>query len=256
MITLKADHEIRKMRQAGQIVVDVLHLLEELIRPGVDTLTLDEAAEALIVKSGGLPATKGYQVPGIASPYPASLCTSVNDEVVHGIPSRERVLKDGDMISVDIVVGYDHYFGDAARTYAVGTISEARSKLLQVTHESLHRALAVVREGATLGDVGHAVESYVTSQGFGLVRDYAGHGIGRHMHEPPQVPNYGKPGRGLVLKPGMTLAIEPMVMAGGEQVVTKPDGWTVVTADGSDAAHFEKTVLVTAEGAEILTPWE
>lgn len=244
------------MKQAGRIVVDVLRLLEELIVPGVDTLTLDETAEALIVKSGGVPATKGYRVPGIASPYPASLCTSVNDEVVHGIPSRDRILREGDIVSVDIVVGYDRYFGDAARSYPVGAVSEARSNLLQVTRESLDRALAAVRGGATLGDVGHAVESYVKPRGFGLVRDYAGHGIGRHMHEPPQVPNYGKPGRGLVLKPGMTLAIEPMVMSGGERVVTRPDGWTVVTADGSDAAHFEKTVLVTAEGAEILTPWE
>ncbi len=244
------------MKQAGRIVVDVLRLLEELIVPGVDTLTLDETAEALIVKSGGVPATKGYRVPGIASPYPASLCTSVNDEVVHGIPSRDRILREGDIVSVDIVVGYDRYFGDAARSYPVGAVSEARRDLLQVTRESLDRALAAVRGGATLGDVGHAVESYVKPRGFGLVRDYAGHGIGRHMHEPPQVPNYGKPGRGLVLKPGMTLAIEPMVMSGGERVVTRPDGWTVVTADGSDAAHFEKTVLVTAEGAEILTPWE
>ncbi|QTX31506.1 type I methionyl aminopeptidase [Aminithiophilus ramosus] len=256
MITLKSDHEIRNMKQAGRIVVDVLRLLEELIVPGVDTLTLDETAEALIVKSGGVPATKGYRVPGIASPYPASLCTSVNDEVVHGIPSRDRILREGDIVSVDIVVGYDRYFGDAARSYPVGAVSEARRDLLQVTRESLDRALAAVRGGATLGDVGHAVESYVKPRGFGLVRDYAGHGIGRHMHEPPQVPNYGKPGRGLVLKPGMTLAIEPMVMSGGERVVTRPDGWTVVTADGSDAAHFEKTVLVTAEGAEILTPWE
>lgn len=244
------------MKQAGRIVVDVLRLLEELIVPGVDTLALDEAAEALIVRSGGVPATKGYRVSGIASPYPASICTSVNDEVVHGIPSRDRILREGDIVSVDIVVGYDRYFGDAARSYPVGAVSAARSNLLQVTRESLDRALAAVRGGATLGDVGHAVESHVKPRGFGLVRDYAGHGIGRHMHEPPQVPNYGKPGRGLVLKPGMTLAIEPMVMSGGERVVTKPDGWTVVTADGSDAAHFEKTVLVTAEGAEILTPWE
>lgn len=256
MVTLKKDHEIQIMKQAGRIVADVLQLLEELVRPGVDTLTLDEAAEDLIRKSGGIPATKGYRVQGIATPYPASLCVSVNEEVVHGIPRRERVLQEGDIVSVDVVVGVGRYFGDAARTYAVGEIPEARRRLLQVTHESLHRALAAVRGGATLGDVGYAVESYVKSEGFGLVRDYAGHGIGRHMHEPPQVPNYGRPGRGMVLKPGMTLAIEPMVMAGGERVVTKSDGWTVVTADGSDAAHFEKTVLVTPQGAEVLTPWE
>ena len=256
MVTLKKDHEILIMKQAGRVVADVLRLLEELIRPGVDTLSLDRAAEDLIRRSGGIPATKGYRVPGIATAYPASLCTSINDEVVHGIPRSDLILEEGDIISVDVVVGVGRYYGDAARTYGVGAISEERQRLLQVTHDSLHRALAVVRGGATLGDVGYAVESYIKPRGFGLVRDYAGHGIGRHMHEPPQIPNYGKPGRGMVLKPGMTLAIEPMVMAGEERVVTKPDGWTVVTADGSDAAHFEKTVLVTPEGAEILTPWE
>lgn len=244
------------MRQAGKIVTDVLDLMRELIRPGVDTLFLDQAAEDLIRKSGGIAGSKGYRVPGIPVPYPGSVCVSVNEEVVHGIPSKKRVLEEGDIVSVDVVVGYKRYYGDAARTVGVGTISKERQSLLDVTQEALQRALAVVREGRTIGDIGHAVESFVISKGFGLVRDYAGHGIGRHMHEAPQIPNYGRPGQGITLKAGMTLAIEPMVMSGGERVVTNPDGWTVVTADGSDAAHFEKTVLVTREGLEILTPWQ
>lgn len=244
------------MRQAGKIVTDVLALMGELVQPGVDTLFLDEAAEELIRKSGGIAGSKGYRVPGIPIPYPGSVCISVNEEVVHGIPSRQRVLRDGDIVTVDVVVGYKRHYGDAARTFAVGSISKERQSLLNVTQEALARALAVVQEGRTIGDIGHAVESFVTSKGFGLVRDYAGHGIGRHMHEAPQIPNYGRPGQGITLKAGMTLAIEPMVMAGGERVITQPDGWTVVTADGSDAAHFEKTVLVTREGSEIITPWE
>lgn len=244
------------MRQAGKIVVEVLDLMREIIRPGVDTLFLDLAAEELIRRNGGIAGSKGYRVPGIPIPYPGSVCISVNEEVVHGIPSRQRVLNEGDIVSVDVVVGYKRYYADAAKTFGVGIISKERQSLLDVTQEALQRALAVVREGRTIGDIGHAVESLVTSKGFGLVRDYAGHGIGRHMHEAPQIPNYGRPGHGITLKSGMTLAIEPMVMAGGERVVTKPDAWTVVTADGSDAAHFEKTVLVTGETSEILTPWQ
>lgn len=244
------------MRQAGRIVTDVLDLMRERIRPGIDTLTLDEAAAELIRKSGGIAGAKGYKVPGIPVPYPGSVCVSVNEEVVHGIPSRERVLAEGDIVSVDVVVGYRRYYADAARTFPVGQVSEGRQALLDVTCEALDRAIGIVRQGRTIGDIGHAVETLVLPRGYGLVRDYAGHGIGRHMHEAPQIPNYGQPGQGITMKSGMTLAIEPMVMAGAERVVTQPDGWTVVTADGSDAAHFEKTVLVTPDGAEILTPWQ
>jgi methionyl aminopeptidase len=180
----------------------------------------------------------------------------VNDEIVHGIPSRERVLQDGDIISIDTGVSYNGFFGDAACTFAVGKISEDRQRLLDITLESLHRGVNAVKAGATLGDIGHAIESIVIPSGFGLVRDYAGHGIGRRLHEAPQVPNYGTAGSGITLKAGMTFCIEPMVMSGSEEVKNLSDNWTVVTADGSDAAHFEHSILVTPDGAEILTPWE
>jgi len=256
MVTLKKDWEIDIMRQAGRIVASVLELLRERIQPGIDTASLDEAASELIERSGGIPAFKGYTMPGCPIPFPGALCISINEEVVHGIPSRERLLREGDIVSVDVGVLYKGYYGDAACTYPVGKISSRKEALLKVTLESLHRAIAAAQEGKTLGDVGHAIESYAISQGFSLVRNYCGHGIGRKLHEPPQVPNYGRPGNGVTLKKGMTIAIEPMVLSGGEDVVTLSDRWTVVTADGADAAHFEHTVLVTDGEAEILTPWE
>lgn len=256
MITFKSDRDIGKMRQAGRIVADILKLMKEMIRPGVDTLALDKAAEALAFKENSKPAFKGYKVPWVSTPFPGTICASINEEVVHGIPSRERVLREGDIISIDTGVSYKGFFGDAACTFAVGEISEERQKLLDVTLDSLHKAVKMVRPGATLGDIGHAVENCVVPAGFGLVRDYAGHGIGRKLHEPPQVPNYGRPGQGITLKAGMTFCIEPMVMSGAEEVRNLSDNWTVVTADGSDAAHFEHSILVTPGSAEILTPWE
>jgi len=256
MITFKSDRDIQKMRHAGRIVADMLKLMRDMIRPGIDTLTLDEAAEALLVKENAKPAFKGYSVPWVSVPFPGTICASVNDEVVHGIPSRDRVLEEGDIISIDTGASVDGFFGDAACTFAVGKISEDRQRLLDITLESLHRGMEAVRAGSTLGDVGYAIESLVVSSGFGLVRDYAGHGIGRKLHEAPQVPNYGLPGSGITLKPRMTICVEPMVMSGGEEVKNLSDRWTVVTADGSDAAHFENSLLVTEDGVEILTPWE
>lgn len=256
MITLKSDEEIRKMRVAGRIVADLLKLMEEMIRPGIDTLSLDRAAEELLLKENAKPAFKGYRVPGAPIPFPGTICASINEEVVHGIPSEKRILREGDEISIDVGAAYEGYYGDAARTFAVGEIKGRRAELIEVTHASLYRAISAIHPGATLGDVGHAVESYVTSKGFGLVRDYAGHGVGRHLHEPPQIPNYGRKGEGITLKARMTIAVEPMVMAGKEKVELLPNGWTVVTVDRSDAAHFEHTLLVTQDGAEILTPWE
>jgi methionyl aminopeptidase len=256
MITLKTEEDVRSMRRAGQVVADVLRLLRDLVRPGVSTLFLDTEAEGLIRRAGGSPAFKGYTVPGIPMPFPGSICASINDEVVHGIPDARRILQEGDIISVDVGVFMDGFYGDAACTYPVGSIAPLKRKLLDVTLESLHRGLSVIRSGNTLGDIGHAVESTVLQNGFGLVRTYAGHGIGRRLHEPPQVPNYGRPRSGITLKKGMTIAVEPMVMSGGEKVVTTRDKWTVVTADGSDAAHFEHSVLVLDDGVEILTPWE
>ena len=231
MITFKTDRDIAKMRRAGQVVADILKLMRDLVKPGIDTLSLDAAAEELILKAGGKPAFKGYKVPWVPVPFPGTICASINNEVVHGIPSKSR-------------------------TYAVGKISEERQRLLDLTLESLHHGVAAVKPGATLGDIGHAVESVVIPAGYGLVRDYAGHGIGHKMHEAPQVPNFGVPGSGLTVKPRMTFCVEPMVMTGGEDVESLADGWTVVTKDGSDAAHFEFSLLVTEDGVEILTPWE
>lgn len=256
MITFKSDRDLGKMRHAGRIVADILRLMRDMVRPGVDTYTLDQAAEALVLKENARPAFKGYKVPWVSVPFPGTICASVNDEIVHGIPSRERVLQDGDIISIDTGVSYNGFFGDAACTFAVGKISEDRQRLLDITLESLHRGVNAVKAGATLGDIGHAIESIVIPSGFGLVRDYAGHGIGRRLHEAPQVPNYGTAGSGITLKAGMTFCIEPMVMSGSEEVKNLSDNWTVVTADGSDAAHFEHSILVTPDGAEILTPWE
>jgi methionyl aminopeptidase len=256
MITLKKDHELVNMRKAGSIVAEVLMGLKDLVKPGVSTGELDEWVEKYIRDQGAIPSEKGYKVPGIATPYPSSICASINNEVVHGIPSDQRILKDGDIISIDVMACYNGYHGDAAFTYPVGEISEDRNRLLSVTKKSLEIGISQATSGNTVGDIGYAVETYVTGYGFGIVRDYTGHGLGKHPHEPPQVPNFGKPGRGVTLKAGMTIAIEPMVMTGREEVISGPDGWVVLTADGSDAAHFEKTVLITENGAEILTPWE
>ncbi len=244
------------MRRAGKIVADILKLMRDMIRPGINTLTLDEAAEQLILREGAKPAFKNYKVSWVSVPFPGTLCVSINNEVVHGIPTRERILVEGDIVSIDTGASVDGFFGDAACTYAVGSISESRQQLLDITLESLHKGMQAVRPGSTLGDIGNAVESVVIPAGFGLVRDYAGHGIGRRLHEAPQVPNYGTPGTGVTLKERMTFCIEPMVMSGAEEVKTLSDQWTVVTADGSDAAHFENSLLVTEDGVEILTPWE
>ena len=255
MITLKKEREILLMRKAGKIVADVLDMIAEIVRPGVSTAEIDEAAESLIRKSGASPAFKGYRVPGIRRPFPGTVCASINSEIVHGIPSRDRLLEEGDIISIDVGTCFSGYYGDAACTYPVGRVNPVRERLLSVTKKSLEEALLVAQAGRTLGDIGHAVEKCVSASGYGIVRDYSGHGIGKHLHEPPQIPNYGQPGRGITLKSGMTLAIEPMVMTGSEDVVTGIDQWVVKTADGSDAAHFEKSVLVKDGDPEILTPW-
>lgn len=256
MITFKSDRDLVKMRHAGRIVADILKLMKDMVKPGVDTYTLDQAAEALVLKENAKPAFKGYKVPWVSTPFPGTICASVNDEIVHGIPSKERVLQEGDIISVDTGALYDGFYGDAACTFAVGKISEDRQRLLDITLESLHRGMRAIKDGATLGDIGYAIENLVINSGFGLVRDYAGHGIGRRLHEAPQVPNYGRPGHGITLKAGMTFCVEPMVMSGSEEVKSLSDNWTVVTADGSDAAHFENSLHVTRDGVEILTPWE
>ncbi len=255
MIHLKTEQELVLMRKAGKVVADILDALRDIVRPGVSTGELDRTAEKYIKASGGIAAFKGYRPSHALVPFPGTVCASVNQEIVHGIPADTRVLEEGDIVSVDVGVCLQGYYGDAACTYPVGTISASRKKLLDVTEKALELAVAASIMGNTVGDIGHAVESYVVKEGFGVVRDYTGHGVGKKLHEPPQVPNFGKPGRGVTLQRGMTLALEPMVMTGKEEISLGADEWVVVTADGSDAAHFERSVVITDDGPEILTPW-
>jgi methionyl aminopeptidase len=247
-VVLKSSREIEKMRRAGQVVREVLELVRSQVKPGATTLDLENTAEARLAELGVKAAFKGYHG------FPCVLCTSVNSEVVHGIPSPKRVLKEGDIVSLDFGAVVDGYFGDAAITVPVGEkIDPETARLLKVTEASLNAAIEVVRPGATLGDVGFAVQKVVEAEGFSVVRDFVGHGIGVHMHEDPQVPNFGVAGRGMKLRAGMVIAIEPMVNAGKADVVVLGDGWTAVTADGSMSAHFEHSVAVTVTGARVLT---
>lgn len=246
MIILKTAEEIAVLREAGRIVARCLEILGEAIRPGITTGELDAIAEAFIRKAGGIPTFKGY------FGYPASICTSPNDVVVHGIPGP-RVLKEGDIVSVDVGVTYKGFVGDAAHTWPVGRVSEAARKLLRVTEEALAAGIAQAWPGKRLGDISHAVQAHVEAHGFSVVRDYVGHGVGRQMHEEPQVPNFGPAGKGPLLAAGMVLAIEPMVNAGGHEVFTDRDRWTVRTCDGKLSAHFEHSVAITENGPEILT---
>ena len=238
------------MREAGRLVGEVLTELAAHVAPGVTTADLDELAERRILRAGATPAFKGYHG------YPATICASVNEEVIHGIPSGRRVLNEGDVISIDVGASLDGYFGDSAITLAVGKVSEEAATLLRVTDESLYKAIEAVKLGGRISDIGHAVQAHVEAYGFSVVREFVGHGIGQKMHEEPQVPNYGEPGRGPRLTEGMVLAIEPMVNAGKPAVKVLADGWTAVTRDGSLSAHFEHTVAVTADGPWILTARE
>lgn len=246
MISIKSPREIELMRIAGRIVGETLELLKEAIRPGITTLELDTIAEAHIRKSGAIPAFKGY------NRFPASICSSINEQVVHGIPSS-TVLKDGDIIGIDIGAVYDGYYGDAARSYGIGNIDDERKKLLRVTEESFFAGIEYAREGNRLSDISHSIQKHVESNGFSVVRDFVGHGIGSSMHEEPQIPNYGLPHRGPRLTAGMALAVEPMVNQGRYAVKVLRDGWTVVTADGKPSAHYENTIVITSGKPEILT---
>jgi methionyl aminopeptidase len=239
--------ELQRMHEAGRLVGEVLTELAGMVAPGVTTADLDAAAEEHIQKAGATPAFKGYHG------YPATICASVNDEVIHGIPSGRRVLVEGDIVSIDVGASIGGYFGDSAVTLPVGHVSEEAATLLRVTDEALFKAIAHVRPGARVSDIGHAVQSHVEAYGFSVVREFVGHGIGQRMHEEPQVPNYGQPGRGPRLAEGMVLAIEPMVNAGKPEVRVLSDGWTAVTRDRSLSAHFEHTVAVTASEPWILT---
>ena len=246
MITIKSDSEIELMREAGKILRDTLNMLKEHVKVGVTTKELDKLAHDYIISRGAKPSFLGY------GGFPGSICASVNEQVVHGIPSN-RKLDSGDIIGIDCGVIYKGWQSDAARTFAVGEISEKHKKLIQVTEQSFFEAMKVIREGARLGDIGAAVQNLAESNGFSVVRDLVGHGIGKDMHEDPQVPNYGKAGKGLRLKRNMTLAIEPMINEGTYEVSALDDGWTVVTDDDGYSAHYENTVLITEDGYEILS---
>ncbi len=246
MVILKSPSEIEKIRQSNVIVAEILEILCKRIEPGTDTLTLDKISEKLALARTARPAFKGYRG------YPYSLCTSVNQQVVHGFPSR-RPLKEGDILSMDFGIFYNGYYGDAAVTVPVGKVSEAAQALMETTKQALFLGIEQVVPGKRLSDISHAIQSHVEAAGFSVVRKFVGHGIGKALHEEPQVPNYGKPGMGIRLKPGMVLAIEPMVNAGSYEVKTLEDGWTAVTKDGSLSAHFEHTVAITEDGPVILS---
>ncbi|HOJ44722.1 MAG TPA: type I methionyl aminopeptidase [Bacilli bacterium] len=246
MIITKSAREIALMRSAGAIVEEVLVTVGKHIKPGVTTSELDELAEAIILGHGATPSFKGY------GGFPYAICASVNDTLIHGFPNN-KPLRDGDLVKIDVGANYKGYHGDAARTFIVGSGSPLARKLLEVTRTSFFEALKVIKPGAYLGDISHAIQVYVESRGFSLPRDYTGHGIGRDLHEDPAVPNYGMAHTGPLLRPGMTLAIEPMVNAGRHETKVLADGWTVKTVDGKLCAHYENTIVVTESGYDILT---
>ena len=246
MVILRKPAEIAKIKASNVIVAEILQELRERVQAGITTLELDRCAEELARKRGAKPAFKGYRG------YPFSLCISINDEVVHGMPSQ-RILKAGDIASLDFGVNYKGYFGDAALTVAVGAVSEEAAKLIKITEESLYLGISEAKVGNRLGDISASVQGHVEKSGFSVVRDFVGHGIGRNLHEEPQIPNFGKKGRGVELKAGMVLAIEPMVNAGTYKVTVLQDGWTVVTEDGKLSAHFEHSVAITENGPEVLS---
>lgn len=250
MIEVKNEHELQMMREAGKVTAAVLKLMTEIVRPGISTGELDAQAEATIRSFGATPLFLGY------GGFPGSICASVNEEVVHGIPKKDRILKSGDIISIDTGARLDGFCSDAAVTLGVGKVSDEAQRLMDVTKKSLYKAIGQVKPGNRLGDIGNAVETFAELHNMGVVRDYCGHGIGRNMHEEPSIPNFGQKGTGPLLQAGMVLAIEPMLTAGTYRVRQLNDGWTVVTRDGSLAAHFEHTVAVTARGSEIFTAFE
>lgn len=247
MIILKSPHEIEYIRQASKLTADALTHLIAVVKPGMTTLELDTIAEEYIRSRGGVPSCKGYYG------YPATICASVNEEVVHGIPSSSRKLKNGDIISIDLVSSVNGYHGDSAVTIPVGKIKPAVHKLLKVTEECLFKGIEQAVVGNRIGDISHAIQTHAEKHGYGVVRDFVGHGLGREMHEDPQVPNYGQPGHGPLLKPGMVICIEPMINMGSAGVRVLGDDWTAVTVDKKPSAHFEHTVVITEDGPEILT---
>ena len=254
MVTIKSEKEIKLMKEACRITGLVYKEIEKVIRPGMSTLELDKFAEKIIKEQGGIPAQKGYPsgVKGVP-PFPATLCISINDEVIHGIPSAKKIIHDGDVVSIDLVVYKDGFNGDAARTFIVGNASKDAKKLVEITKQAFFEGIKYALKGKRIGDVSNAIGNFVEKNGYNVVKEFQGHGIGREMHEDPGIPNYGKAGRGIKLEPGMTLAIEPMVIAGNSNICVDYDGWTILTQDGSLAAHYENTLLITKTGVEIMT---
>ncbi|MFR8104388.1 MAG: type I methionyl aminopeptidase [Clostridia bacterium] len=254
MVTIKSKREIELMKEACRVAALAQKAVEEAIRPGISTLELDAIAEKTMRDNGAIPAEKGYPsgVKGVPD-FPGSICASINDVVIHGIPSSRDILKEGDIVSVDLVAYKNGFNGDCCRTYTVGKIDQPTQKLIDVTKLAFFEGIQYAKAGNRLGDVCHAIGEYVEKNGFSVVREFQGHGIGREMHEDPGIPNYGKAGRGIRLEPGMTLAIEPMVIAGSWPIMELEDGWTIVTQDGSKAAHYENTILITEQEPEILT---
>ena len=247
MVNLKTSRELRLMREAGKISQEALLKAGEAVRPGVSTFELDKIVRTTIEKAGAIPNFLGY------GGFPASACISVNNVVIHGIPSKKQILKEGDIVSIDAGACYEGFNGDNAWTFACGKISEEAQRLLDTTRESLFEAIKMAQPGNRVGDIGSTVQRYVEARNYSVVRDFVGHGVGAKLHEDPSVPNYGTPGRGVRLLPGMTIAIEPMVNAGGHEVLVLGDGWTTVTRDGSLSAHFEHTIAITPDGPVILT---
>lgn len=246
MVKIRTEREINLIAESNKIVSETLDILNENIKPGIKTSDLDKLAEEFIISQGARPAFKGYMG------FPATLCISIDDEVVHGIPNG-KILKEGQIVSIDCGVEKNGYYGDSARTFAVGKIDSKKQNLLNVTKESLMRGIAAAKEGNYVSDIGHAVQTYVESHGYSVVRELVGHGIGTELHEEPQVPNYGKPKQGHRLQAGMCIAIEPMINAGKKETYTERDGWTVKTKDGSVSAHFEHTIAITKNSAKILS---
>ena len=254
MVTIKSKQEIEKMKEACRVAALAQKAVEAAIKPGVSTWELEKIAENEMRKNGAIPAEKVYPSGEKGVPdFPGSICASINDEVIHGIPSKKVILKEGDIISIDLVAYKDGFNGDCARTYAVGKIDKASQKLMEVTKQAFFEGIKYAKKGNRIGDVSHAIGEFVEKNGFNVVKEFQGHGIGRQMHEDPGIPNYGKQGRGIRLEPGMTLAIEPMVMAGSDEILELEDGWTIITEDGERAAHYENTILITENEPEILT---
>lgn len=249
MVQLKNKDEIGKIAAAGKIVAEVLEAMAELVRPGVSTWDLDKAARRIIETAGAVPSFLGYGNP----PFPAAICTSIDREVVHGIPDPDRVLQEGSIISIDVGAYVDGFHADAARTFKVGGVAPEVDKLLEITEKCFWQAFSLARQGGRTGDLSHAVQVCAESNGYGVVRELTGHGLGRRLHEEPDLPNYGRPGHGHRLELGMVLAMEPMINLGSRHVMMQDDGWTIITCDGKPSAHYENTFAITAEGPVILT---